>query len=211
MWKMSRKAKIQAQFFLACRKLDGIPDMTPPANSAANSNFLGSRQEVYITFGSAFFVECLFLYSFFHSAAVQHDRANLPSSYPAGMISMQVCFLLLPILVCWLLLSARAANLVSAGAGMACGYFSALLLASPVAVLTMLLYLGLSASDRGFDHGLLLAGVALVALFAISIRIARATWRIRNLERNRFLAGVAGAIVYVFAGFRLMVLVASFR
>jgi hypothetical protein len=162
--------------------------LTSPVNSgvpAATRNLPASLQGIYTALGLAFFAACLFFYLFFNSAAVQHDRANNPTSHPTWVPILLVSFLLLPIVICSSLLWARRGDLVAAGAGVACGYFGGLLIASPFALLMMVLFLGLSGSDHGFDHGLVLAGLALLALFAISLRIVRATWRIRQIEGNR--------------------------
>jgi hypothetical protein len=153
----------------------------------------------------------MFLYLFFNSAAVQHDRANNPASQPTGLAILPAVFSLLPIVVSLLLRSTRRGMLVATGAGVACGYFAMLLLASPFALLTMVLLLGLSASDQGFDHSLVLAGLALLTLFAVGLRIVRQTWRIRTREWNRFVVGIAATGDFVFVGFRLMVLAASIR
>ena len=134
--------------------------MTPESNAGptvAAGNLSASLRGIYTALGWAFFVACALCYSYFNSAAVQHDRANTHASQPAWLPISLVSFLVLPIVVCCFLLSTRRGNLVAAGAGVACGYFGALVIGSPFALLMMLLLLGLSASDRGFDHGLVVA------------------------------------------------------
>jgi len=114
---------------------------------------------------------------FYDSPAMQHDRAAVPSRVPVRLGEYLSVGFLLPPLLSLSLLSLTHEDVVLAGAAVACVYFGAILILSPFALLGILLGLGLSANEHGFDHGLLATALALLILPIVSLRIFRPTWR----------------------------------
>jgi len=145
---------------------------------------------------------------FYNSPAMQHDRAAVPSRVPARLGEYLSVGFLLPPLISLFLLSLTHENAVLAGATVACVYFGATLTLSPFALLGVLLGLGLSANDRGFDHGLLAAGLALLILLIVSLRIFRPTWRACDHfhKRGSVLPAVLTSL-YLYALFHTAILI----
>jgi len=156
----------------------GTPDkaaLTP--NTAA----IGSRvTELRIALVGAFLASCGFFFFFSTSAAVQHDRVNGPAPVPAWIVLLGFGFYLAPYIISWFLLSTREQTSIASGAGVACGFFGAFLIVSPYALVVMWLFVGLSANDRGADHGLLAAGLTLLVFMVISLWIV---WQALGSER----------------------------
>jgi len=178
----------------------GTPDkaaLTP--NTAA----IGSRvTELRIALVGAFLASCGFFFFFSTSAAVQHDRVNGPAPVPAWIVLLGFGFYLAPYIISWFLLSTREQTSIASGAGVACGFFGAFLIVSPYALVVMWLFVGLSANDRGADHGLLAAGLTLLVFMVISLWIVWQAFRIGKIQWNTF--GIAAGVTafYLYFGFQ---------
>ncbi len=144
---------------------------------------------------------------FYNSPAVQHDRAAAGSRVPAQLGEYLSVGFLLPALISLSLLSLTYENVVLAGAAVACVYFGATLILSPFALLGVLLGLGLSANERGFDDGLLAAAVALLILLIVSLRIFRPTWRACDHFHNRSALPAVLTSLYLYALFHAAILI----
>ena len=94
------------------------------------------------------------------------------------------------------------------GAGVACGFFGGFLLVSPFALMTMFLYVGLSAWNGPPDHGLVLAGFTLLALIVISLRIVWSAFKIGKVQWNTFGVAVGATAFYLYFGFQSLSLTA---
>ena len=121
-------------------------------------------------------------------------------------------FVLLPHVTSFVLLSLRRPRIIAAGAGIACGLFSAILLASPGLLIMMFLFIGLSAGSMGprADPGLVKAGACLLAYLAIAIWIGVSALRIGKIRWSAFIMAICATWVYLFIGFPRMRL-AEFR
>ena len=186
--------------------------MTSPGNTTVpkpNAATLNSRTSALrIALIAAFVATCVFFVFFFVSAAFQHDRANGHAAEPMWVVLLAAGFLLAPYIVSWFLLSTREPKAVATGAGVAGGFFGAFLIVSPYAVMVMLMFLGLSATDRGADHGLMAAGLTLLVFMAISLWIVRSAFRIGKTQWNAFGVAIGATAFYLFFGFQSLSLTA---
>jgi hypothetical protein len=171
-----------------------------PANWVRETRLYGIKNALLL----AFLAACLYSFFFYTSAAARHDRANglhpetvWPSLLFAG-------FILLPQIASFALLSTRNRRNTIMGAGIAGGFFSAVLLMSPGMVLMMFLFLGLSTGSsgtHGTDPGLLTAGACLLGYLAIAAWIGIAAARIGKNQWGAFFLAVAVTWLYLAVGF----------
>jgi len=148
----------------------------------------------------AIFSACAFF--FFFLIAVQQDRAHNPALLPTGMVLLCAGFLLLPLAICFFLLSSRRVDSIAAGAGVACGFFGAFLLVSPYAGGMMSFFVGMSGWGRArADHGMMAAGLALIAFLATSLAIVWSGARIGKIQWSAFGTAIGATALYVLFGF----------
>lgn len=183
--------------------------MTSPSNPTAakpSAPTLTSRT-IQLRTGliAAFLATCASFFFWSTSAAVQHDRANnTRASVPAWIFLLGVVFFLAPYIISWFLISRREQKSIAMGAGVACGFFGGFLLTSPIALMTMFLYVGMSASNGPPDHGLVLAGFTLLAQMAISLWIVWSAFKIGKVQWNAFGAAVGATAFYLYFGFQFL-------
>jgi hypothetical protein len=152
----------------------------------------------------AFLAAGLLWFFFYTSAAARHDRANGLHPEPVWPSLLFVGFFLLPQIASLVLLSTRRQRNIVLGAGIAGGFFSAVLLLSPGIVLMMFLFIGLSAGSsrsHGADPGLLTAGACLLAYLAIAVCIGIASLRIGKNQWGAFFLALAVTWLYLAIGF----------
>jgi hypothetical protein len=187
--------------------------MTSSSNTTApnpNVRTLTSRTaELRTGLIAAFLVTCAFIFFWSTSAAIQHDRANnVRASAPAWIFLLGAGFLLAPYLVCWFLISKREQKSIATGAGVACGFFGGFLLVSPYVVMTMFLFVGMSAWNGPPDGGLMAAGLVVVVFFVISLWIVWSAFKIGKVQWNTFGVAVGATAFYLYFGFQSLSLTA---
>jgi hypothetical protein len=145
---------------------------------------------------------CTFWLLFFTSSAVQHDRKNGSgtASEPLWALLLVLAFVLIPYVLSFVLVSTRTDKSIAAGAGVAAGFFSIIVLFSPYTLLAMFVILGLSSWDHAPDRGLLAAGVVLLAYLAINVWIIWSAFRIAKIRWNAFLIAACATVLYVLVG-----------
>jgi hypothetical protein len=148
------------------------------------------------------------VYAFTHfyqtAPATLHDRARsyLPPT-PGWLIGVECAFLLCPFLAAFvLLLQKRNQTLTASGAGIAFGLFGCFLLLSPFVLLSLFLYLGLSANQMtsAADPGLKHAALALVALVGISAWIVLCAILNGKNQMSVFCIAVVATVIYLSIG-----------
>jgi hypothetical protein len=174
----------------------------------ASTSALGSRiSQLRVALIASFLASCVFCFFLFTSAAVQHDRAsNARASAPAWVFPLGTVFFLAPYILSWILLSTRQPETIAGGAGVACAFFGASLLASPNLIMAMFLIVGMSAWNSAPDPGLMAAGLTLLVFLAISLWIVWSAFRIGKTQWNAFGVAIGATAFYLFFGFQSLTL-----
>jgi hypothetical protein len=150
----------------------------------------------------SFVAACTFWLLFFTSSTMQHDRVNgsWTDSEPIWVLLLALAFVLIPYVVSFGLVCTRRVKSIAAGAGVAAGFFSIIVLVSPHALLGMFVIIVLSAWDKPQDPGLLAAAVVLLVFLAISVWIVWSALRIAKIRWSTFLIAACATVLYVFVG-----------
>lgn len=152
----------------------------------------GMRTRLLLAFLAAFFFFIFFL------MAVGPDRAHNPGALPLGFVVLCAGFVLLPFVACHFLFSSGKVEFIAAGAGVACVFFGAFLLVSPLALGLMGYFLGMSAwAGHGSDPRWLAAEVALLAFLAVSLSILWSGIRIGKIQWHAFVMAMGATVLYL--------------
>jgi hypothetical protein len=143
-----------------------------------------------------FFALCAF-FLFFLIPEWWQDRANNPAALPTAMLFLITGFLVLPFVACYFLFSSRRVESVAAGAGVACGFFSAFVVVSPIVLSVMLFFVGMSSWNGSPNLGIVVAGLALIAFLAASLAIVWFGVPIGKSHWGAFGSALAATVLYV--------------
>lgn len=175
--------------------------------STANPGSRSTLHDIRTALGLASLAACALSYFALHFYAnwvAEHGRLGRPaSSAISSSAAVQAALLVLPSLISLLLFSSRNDKSHPSAAGAATAYFGAIVIFSPIGLLSIVMAWGFWGPDASLGT----AALSLLALIALGVWIVRSAWRVAQRDRKQF--NIAALITGLYLLFCVACILAS--